>query len=143
MKNNFIAGAIIVFALTAILTFSATCYVYICEEKDSLVEIFEAGPDKTELWEVYTSEVQGFSFKVPIMYSVVESDHYENKNMRTVSLIQMDKNDEAVQGPPAMQMHVWVEAGILESTLWEGIPFDHYEDVLKSFSFNSELTASK
>jgi len=135
--------------LTALIAVLTTCTLYVCKQSDDSAEsqqmVVEAdstteSKDVTASWETYTSEAQGFSFKVPHSYIATESDHYENPNMRTISIIQVDKFGNMAP-PPAMQIHVWADAGIVEATLWEGGAFRWYEEILHSFSFNNGKTS--
>lgn len=150
MNKNFVAAVVILVGITGIITFATTCTYYVCEVLDhgqvavdateEYAYTLDATPENRATWSTYTSDVQGFSFKYPLGYMVTESKHWEHDHMRTIHIVRVDKDGNPVP-PVSMVMNVWTEAGILETSLWESIPFEWYEDVLGTFSFNSGLTS--
>ena len=106
--------------LTAVITifFVASGY-YIWNKYDFL------GGEKIEDngWLTYTSE-QGFSFDYPEGYEVSENVDPENSEITNVFI-------SSGEGPPNLQINISPYS--VSFSLWEGIPWDGYPEIVKTF----------
>ncbi|MFC1655487.1 hypothetical protein ACFL3C_01330 [Patescibacteria group bacterium] len=80
-------------------------------------------------WQTYTSE-NGFSFNYPSGHDVNENADPENSDVTNVFIVKVDEDGETF-GSPVMQINVSDYS--VSFSLWEGIPWYGYPDIIKTF----------
>lgn len=86
-----------------------------------------------KFWQRYESSL-GFSFMYPKGYKVSEGPADENagQSARSIYITQVDDNGQDVQGPPVMFINIFSPHGPVEFSLWEGIDWRYFKDVIHS-----------
>jgi hypothetical protein len=90
------------------------------------------GPEQE--WATYTSE-DGFSFQYPEGVKVSEIADPKDPNEKIVYFT--DSGEETP--PPLAVVHVRAPS-FVSFSLWEGIGWEHFEAVMKSFDFTNDAT---
>lgn len=90
-------------------------------------------------WQTYVSE-KGFSFQYPPGHDVNEVTDPENPNNTIVHIVAVDEKGKPMQGPPVLQINVSQDA--ITFSLWEGIPWDGFPEIVETFRSKQKVSKS-
>lgn len=79
-------------------------------------------------WNTYMSQY-GFTFQYPPEYGVSEGEGVNDSKARSITIYHINR-----QGPPVMVMEV-LAPSVVNFSLWEGIGWEWFDEVMSSFRF--------
>lgn len=91
-------------------------------------------------WQTYVSN-KGFSFQYPPGHEVSESTNPENPNSTIVHIVAVDEKGKPVSRPPVLEINV--SSNAVTFSLWEGIPWDGFPEIVETFRSKQQEKVSE
>ncbi len=88
-------------------------------------------------WQTYVSN-KGFSFQYPPGHKVNEVTDPENPSNTIIHIVVIDDKGKPVSRPPVLEINV--SSNAVAFSLWEGIPWDGFPEIVETFSSKQQET---